>query len=173
MVFFDNALGQDRLGFFRGCLAKPPLSDKNSSLNFQKRRLLQNPVAVFLDESKRISRVRSIRPLAPDNARLSDEARASTDKMHFDHGINFQHHRAAAQKPTATDIFRSAYLLKWFFADVGSPQSQWNSQANAHLTSPLGPNGVQNVRQTRSQGVKINRLLKVRRGPKLFAERLG
>src|ERR1700680_4470763 len=136
-----------------------------------KRALLQNPIIILLDESKRIPRVRRVASLGPAYVRLSDELCPSTDQMHFNRRTNLQLGRTAAQEPVATDIFCCAHFLKWFFTGIDSSQLQRHSQADAQFTSPLGPGGLQHPCQTRAQRFKINGFLEICRRAELFAKR--
>src|ERR1035437_8506126 len=89
-----------------------------------KRALLQNPIAFFMYESKRIPWVRCVAPLGPDYTCLANEFRPSTNQIHLDHGILLQEGSAATQEPALTDVLRSAQFFEWFFIDIGSSRSE-------------------------------------------------
>src|ERR1700722_8732277 len=101
-------------------------------------RLLQNPVDVFLQESKCVPRARRAAFITPGYACHSNEFLPSRHDGDCDFGILPQWGLAGAEKRPSTEVLGSTQFLKRFSADTGSSQVHRHSKNDTHFTSPFG-----------------------------------
>src|SRR6266851_9888256 len=123
------------------------------------RKLLHNPLDIFLEESKRKPLARRSALLAPDYLRHSNEFLPSRQPRYRNFRIHLQRSVAAAEKCASTDVLGRALFLERTSVQAGSPNVEHDSKGNPHFASPLGVSGFQQLFQAVSQRFKVDRFL--------------